>query len=267
MNRASRGDSFLGGIGTAADARAETGQGSFACLVALESHETEAIAAAMRCGGTVIVAPGPGGGALRFQDMLDSLTARLAPDPLVPEHLILRARSVAEASDLAEALDVRGDRLRIVVACDDADQIPAIQDLAGRVPLLVESGSPAVLGQLALIDALLGLVAVGEEAGGWTGARRSRFPATARFGGPKDAASAVLLRGAPLTRRTGRSRTARCHPPGAASAARRGRGRPRGADLPAARPPMHRGHPASPTRRLQDRPSGRKSGGNERDAT
>ncbi|QIE43326.1 SDR family NAD(P)-dependent oxidoreductase (plasmid) [Rhodobacteraceae bacterium SC52] len=132
----------------------------FQCLVALPAGHTAPISAALVAQGHVVLDASDGIPALsRAVALADSVDARSRMSIAIDAGLHgLRGAIVAALPGVG-----------LVLRCQTVSDLDAISSVDKDTPVLVESGSLDVLAKAAHTPGVVGLIAVGEEAGGWCG--------------------------------------------------------------------------------------------------
>ncbi len=167
----------------------------------------EAVVAVLRAGGLPLLDLPAGFTAADLAEWAAKLTDRLLPS-LSPANLgsvgaplpLLAFRAEAGMpglATLAEAQARHWPGALLLITCADTTALQAACALPAAQDLWIESGNMAVLRQAAADSRVSGLVAVGEEAGGWCGEMSSLLlgRAMARLGDELEAMPPWLLRG------------------------------------------------------------------------
>jgi len=167
-----------------------------------EISSLEAVVAVLRAGGLPLLdlpiefsAADLAEWAAKFTDrLLPSLTPAGAPLPMLALRVEARMPGLVA---LAEAQARHWPGAVLLIACADKAALQAACALPAAQDLWIESGSLAVLRQAATDSRVSGLVAVGEEAGGWCGEMSSLLlgRAMAGLGDELEAMPPWLLRG------------------------------------------------------------------------
>lgn len=134
---------------------------AFDCMTLLAARQVAAIKAVLVAQGKVILDAREGMGALHA-------ALRAAEEIGARDGVLITVEAGRDAS-LGMLCDAFAD-VGFILRCRDLDDLDRVAALEHGGPCLVESGVFAVLEAAARVPSISGLIAVGEEAGGWCGA-------------------------------------------------------------------------------------------------